>query len=105
MNHAPVEVLSALPGVDDEVVRVILDQRSRPGGISDLLSLTGALSAPAAIRLLDSYPELSRVATSTPDAWLISATARAPSSEQQVTVELKLVRGEGRGIPVRRRDW
>ena len=80
---APAEVLSALPGMSDNLLSLILRRRASGGPVSDLLSLTADLDPPAREAIRQVLPQL---------------TARLASSTEEVLVRSEAYRD---GSPVR----
>jgi type II secretory pathway component PulK len=103
--NAPPQVLAAIRGFTSETVALILDWRSRGWQINDLLALQGSLSAAASDSLLAHFPEISRLATLEPDAWILTSVGTAGTPPDTSFVELRLVRTQTRAVIVRRRSW
>ena len=104
LDRAAPEVLAALPAFGAEAIARTLERRAR-GLHTDVSTLAGSLSTAARDSMLVHSTELSRLTTSEPDAWILEARARAGWPPVATTVELRLVRGAGRGAVVRRRSW
>lgn len=105
LNHAPALVLSALPGFTEETVARILEQRLRGRAVEDLLALSGELSPDSREALLARYPDLVRITTAIPDAWLVTSRAREGTPPVTAVLEVRLVRAGTRAAMVRRRTW
>src|SRR5581483_262126 len=104
LDRAVPEVLAALPAFDAEAIARTLERRAR-GLHTDISTLAGALSAAARDSILVHTAELERLTTSEADAWIVGTRARAGWPPVEATLELRLVRGAGRGAIVRRRSW
>jgi hypothetical protein len=103
--NAPAVVLAAVPGLTHETVVRILDWRARGVQVVDLLDLLGAVSRPSGDSLFARFPDIARLATLEPDAWIVRGTGTAGLPAAEVRVELRLVRSQDRAIVVRRRVW
>jgi type II secretory pathway component PulK len=97
------EILLALPGMSTETVARIVETRDRSDHVGDLLLLGSRLSRSARESLTVHYPQLARLVTNAPDAWILSATAKSPESRATVEIELRLTRGGARAAVVRRK--
>lgn len=105
LDRAPLAVIAALPGFTNEAVAQVADHRARGAPIPDLLSLGAELSAAGRAALLADYPDLVRLTTSEPDAWLLTARGVAGTPAVTQVIELRLVRAGDRAAVVRRRTW
>jgi general secretion pathway protein K len=105
LASASLDVISALPGMSDEVVGRIEEKRSRGEPVNDMAALSGELSPGAREKMLARYPDLVHAATVETDAWVLQARADAGSPAITVIVELRLVRAGDRAAVVRRRTW
>jgi type II secretory pathway component PulK len=103
--NAPSQVLAAVPGFTPETVALILDWRSRGWQVNDLLALQGSLSTASSDSLLARFPEISRLTTLEPDAWILLSIGTAGTPADSSFVELRLVRTQNRAVIVRRRSW
>jgi hypothetical protein len=102
LTHAAPAVLAALPGMTPEAVSRILQLRSA-GRRVDLGELATLLSTDARRQFLASYQELMPLVTSTPDAWIVTATASTGMPAMADTLTLRLVRAGQRSAIVERR--
>jgi general secretion pathway protein K len=102
LTHAPPAVLAALPGMTAEAVARIRQLRSG-GHRVNLQELGAVLSMDARRQLLSGYQELTRLVTSTPDAWIITATASSGVPAVADTITLRLVRSGQRAAVIERR--
>jgi general secretion pathway protein K len=102
LTHAPPAVLAALPGMSSEAVAKVRQLRSA-GHRVNLEELGAVLSADARRQFLSGYQELTRLVTSTPDAWIIAATASSGVPAVADTIILRLVRSGQRAAVVERR--
>lgn len=105
LDRAPLAVVAALPGFTSEALARVADHRARSVPIPDLLSLGAELSPAGRAALLADYPDLVRMTTSEPDAWLLTARGTAGMPAVTVALELRLVRAGDRAAVVRRRMW
>ncbi len=105
LDRAPLAVIAALPGLTAEAVAHVADHRVHGVPIPDLLSLGAELSPAGRAALLADYPELVRLTTAEPDAWMLTARATAGMPAVTYVLELRLVRAGNRAAVVRRRTW
>lgn len=105
LAHAPLAVLAALPGMNEEALSRIAEQRARGVATGDLTELMARLSPAARQEILGRYSDLVHVATSEPDAWILDARATAGSPAITVDIEVRLVRAGDRAAIVRPRMW
>ncbi|MGH7647954.1 MAG: general secretion pathway protein GspK [Gemmatimonadaceae bacterium] len=105
LDRAPLAVIAALPGFTNEAVARVADHRNRGVPITDLLSLSAELSPAARAAMLADYPDLVRLTTAEPDAWLLTARGTAGTPPVTVVLEFRLVRAGDRAAIVRRRTW
>jgi general secretion pathway protein K len=105
LSHATPPVLGSLPGFTLEVVERVTVLQSDSAMPRDLLALGALLSRVSRDSLTAHYSELVALATTEPDAWIL--TARASTGDPRVTValELRLVRSGVRAAITRRREW
>jgi general secretion pathway protein K len=105
LNHAPLPVLASVPGLGDEALARIAEQRARHVPITDLLTLAATLSPDARTALVARYADLARLTTTEPDAWLLTSRAQSGSPAVTAVLELRLARAGTRAAIVRRRSW
>jgi general secretion pathway protein K len=108
INTAPTAVLAVIPGFTPELLSRIAFERESGRQVNDVLSLSAAISRPSADSVLAHYPDIARLTTVNPEAWIIVARggAGAPGTpEISVFAEVRLVLGEGRAVVTRRRSW
>jgi len=105
LANAPLDVIAALPGMSDEVVARIAEERARGAQVEDMAALAGSLSPDPRERMLARYSDLVHAATVETDAWILQAGADAGAPAVTVVVELRLVRAGDRAAVVRRRTW
>jgi len=105
LDRAPLAVIAALPGFTAEALSQVADHRTRGTPIPDLLSLGAELSPAGRTALLADYPDLVRLTTSEPDAWILTARGVAGTPAVTFVLELRLVRAGDRAALVRRRTW
>lgn len=95
LSHAPTPVLAALPGIGDNVLRVLQTLRSQEDEWT-LQDLGGALSEPAAEALNAAMPHLLGRTIPLPEAWRVRIRARSPESGLVQGVSLRVTRGSRR---------
>jgi type II secretory pathway component PulK len=105
LNHAPLAALAALPGFTEEALSRIAEQRLRGVPLADLLAFSATLSPGARAALLARYADLARLATTEPDAWILTSRAQQGEPPISAVLELRLVRAGTRAGVVRRRTW
>ena len=105
LDRAPLAVIAALPGFSAEAVARVAEHRARGAPITDLLSLSAELSPGARAALDARYPDLVRLTTTEPDAWIVTARGTAGAPAVTAVVEVRLVRAGSRAAVVRRRTW
>ncbi|HKV50232.1 MAG TPA: hypothetical protein VJO52_03450 [Gemmatimonadaceae bacterium] len=105
LDRAPLAVIAALPGFTSEAVARVADHRASGVPISDVLSLSAELSPAGRSALLADYPDLVRLTTAEPDAWILTARGTSGAPAVTVALELVLVRAGDRAAIVRRRTW
>jgi len=103
LDRAPLAVVAALPGFTNEAVSRVADHRAGGTPVADLLSLGAELSPEGRAALLAYYPDLVRLTTSEPDAWVLTARGTAGAPGVTFVLELRLVRAGDRAAVVRRR--
>lgn len=105
LNHAPLEVLAALPGLTKEALTRVAEQRVRGARIRNLLDLTAALSPMARDSLIARFADLARLTTTEPDAWILRSRMSHGTPPVSSTLEVRVVRAGSRAAIVRRRSW
>ncbi len=105
INSAGAAVLAAVPGFSDEVVGRVLDLRARGTPVTDILSLAGVLSTPAAEALIAQYKDFASAATVDPDAWIVTASGTAGFPAVRSSIQVRLVHASIRTVVVRQRTW
>lgn len=105
LNHAPLAVLSSLPGFADEAVSRIAEMRAVHIPVTDLSTFGGQLSPNARQELLANFAELTRVTSPEPDAWIITVSASGGTPAVTAVMEARFVRAGTRAAIVRRRSW
>lgn len=105
LDRAPLPVLAALPGLGPEALARIADLRARGLPVGDLAAFAAALPPSARAELLARYPELVRLTTRAPDAWILTSRATLGSPAVTAAIEVRLVLAGHRAAIVRRRTW
>jgi hypothetical protein len=103
--HAPLAVISALPGMSVEAVARIAEHRMRGVPISEMAALGGELSPANRQFFLSRYVDLVRMTATEPDAWILTCRAHSGEPSVSATVEVRLVHAGERVAIVRRRSW
>jgi type II secretory pathway component PulK len=95
---APVTVLLSVPGFTRETAETIvaLQRDGRP--ISDLLSLLGMVSEASRSAMLARYPDISRLTTPDPDAWIVTVRGAHGLPAIESTLRMRLQRIGKRAI-------
>ena len=101
---APVTVLAAVPGFTRETAERIVERREGAGPPADVMAVVGFVSAPSAGAIVARYPEIVRLTTPDPDAWILTVRARAGSPAAEVRLERRLVRAGRRAVVVATRS-
>jgi general secretion pathway protein K len=105
LNHAPLAVLAALPGMGAEALAAVEERRRMGERLSSLAAIESRLS-PAARQTLDArLPELSAYTVAEPDWWMLESRFAVGRPSVTAVVELRLVRAVERAAIVRRRTW
>lgn len=99
LGHASAAVLSSLPAFTPEVVARVLDRRAAGTPVEDLRELLDIVSVDASEGLVERYPEIVQLATTTAGSWIatITATAGTPGVEATIIAELA-PRGDGAAV-------
>jgi len=97
-DRASLVVLASLPGVGEEALARIVERRTRGVAVSDASRLAGDLSPAARQLFVDRYPDLQRLATDRPDAWILTARGGGGA-----TIEVRLAPAGTRAAIVRQR--
>jgi general secretion pathway protein K len=103
ISHAPLAVIAALPGIDEEAVGRISEQRARGLPAVEIQELASGLSPDSRRALLARFSDLARFATVEPDAWIVVSRATIGAPAVSVEIEARLVRAGNRAAIVRRR--
>jgi type II secretory pathway component PulK len=96
-------VLAALPGFTPGVRQFILDRRATMRQIRDLRELTDIVPRTDADSVIAHFPELARLASVDPDAWIVTATSWVGTPAVASVVEIRIVRAGDRAAVERRR--
>lgn len=105
LNHAPPEVLAALPGFTTEAVQRVMEARARDLPFEGFLEVSRALS-PAARDTFDlAMPSLVGTISFEPRAWAVTARSSAGRPPVTAVLELQIGHSEGRAGITRRRSW
>ena len=105
LPRAPMPVIAALPGIDDEALARVAERRLHDAWPADPLALTAELSSNSRASLLPHYAELARLTTAEPEAWIVTSRGRAVASSVSAVIEVRLVRAGARAAIVRWRSW
>lgn len=91
INHAPITVLSAVPGFTDELLARVALERDAGRAVSDIRALAASVSAATAEALLVHAPDVERLTTTLPEAWLLRATGFAGTPPATATIDARVV--------------
>ena len=105
LAHASPTVIGALPGLGDEAIARITERRVRGLSVDDMSVLAGQLSPDAGRRMLARYSDLTRFATTEPDAWIVVSRATLGAPPVTVVIEARIARAGDRAAIVRLRSW
>lgn len=94
---ASATVLAAVPGFTPAVVQRILDMRAQGEPLNDLLQLVDGVPASDAAEMFAHYPEIARLTTIDPDAWVITARGAASGDTANIiALQERVVRNGAR---------
>jgi general secretion pathway protein K len=105
VEAASLPVLASLPGMDGEALALVAESRMEGRPIRDLASLAGALPPSSRENLIAHNPELLRLTTPIPDAWIVMSQASVGTPPLEARIELRLVKVGSRAAIVRQRTW
>jgi type II secretory pathway component PulK len=105
VNSASPVVLAALPGFDNEVLRVITESRAWRRPLADLPDLLSRVAPAQRARLLDHYPELAGVTAFRSAALVLTAHGWVDGARPEAVIEVLAVNGGIRVAIVRRRMY
>lgn len=95
---APPGVLLAVPGFTRETADRIVALQSAGTPVTDVASLLALVSRSSADAMLAHFPEIVRVTTTDPDAWILSVRASAGTPAVSVTLVRRLLRAGKRAV-------
>lgn len=95
---APVTVLLSIPGFTRETAETIVALQNEAKPIPDLLSLLGMLSEASKAAMLARFPDISRLTTPDPDAWIVTVRGAHGLPPITSTLRMRLQRGGKRAI-------
>jgi type II secretory pathway component PulK len=105
LNTAPLGVLASVPGLSEEMLLRIDAERASGRPVVDLLSLSVHVSPQAQRELIAHYPDIVRLTTVDPDAWVLRAEGRDGSPVVSAFIEIRLVRVGGQSAVMSWRSW
>jgi len=105
LNTAPLAVLASVPGLSEEIRLRIGQERANGRQVVDVLALAAGVSPQAERDLLAHYPDLVRLTTVHPDAWIVTAVGRSGSPGISAFIEMRLVRNGRRSGSMSWRSW
>jgi type II secretory pathway component PulK len=103
--NASAPVLAGVPGFTPETVERIERLRNSGIQVTDLLALTSGISQISADSLIARFPDISRLTTLEPDAWILTSRGMVGLPADTAVVEIRIVRAFGRASIMRRRSW
>jgi general secretion pathway protein K len=101
---ASVPVLRSVPGFTRETADRIAGLQAASTPPADVTSLLGMVSPASADSLRDHFPEIMRMTTPDPDAWILAARCTVGSPPVSVTLAHRLLRAEKRAVVVSSRS-
>jgi len=101
---ASVAVLAAVPGFTRETAERIVERREAAAPPADVMSIVGFVSRPSADAIIARYPDIVRLTTPDPDAWILTVRARVGSPANEVRLVRRLVRAGKRAVVVATRS-
>ncbi|MDR0786905.1 MAG: general secretion pathway protein GspK [Gemmatimonadota bacterium] len=104
LNHAPAEVLAALPGFTGETVSRIIENRMMGRPLTSLEMLGAELSEGSRDSLNAHYFELRQLTVTSPEFWIITGGAREGAPAVEAWLEVTLARSGDRAAIIRRRS-
>jgi Tfp pilus assembly protein PilX len=102
LSRAPAAALATIPGLGPEAIATLLANRS--SGEITVQGLMAMLSPDARSLLQQHLMGLSTIATLTPDAWIVTASAARPGTARRSRVEVRLIRAGRRAAIMRHRS-
>jgi type II secretory pathway component PulK len=105
INTAPLGVLATVPGLTEEMLLRIDEERANGRPVVDLLSLAGRVSPQSERELVTHYPDVVRLTTVDPDAWVLTAEGRDGSPVVSGFIEIRLVRVGRQSAVMSWRSW
>jgi hypothetical protein len=103
LAHASVAVLSAVPGFTRETAETVASLAEAGTPVLDASDVVGKITSQSAAELTSHYPEIVRVTTADPDAWLLEVRATNGAPPTSVVVQWRLIRTGRRCVVVRSR--
>jgi len=95
---APVTVLLAVPGFTRETAEEIVALQRAGTPIADVTSILGLVSRASADSIRARYPDIARVTTPDPDAWILNVRATIGAPPVSVTLARRLLRDAKRAV-------
>lgn len=103
LAHASADVLSSIPGFTRETADLIASLAAQGTPVADASAVVGTVSAQSASELMARYPEIVRVTTADPDAWILEVRATNGEPRTTVVLQWRLIRTGHRCVVVRSR--
>jgi general secretion pathway protein K len=100
LAQAPVTVLMAIPGFTRETADAVVAMAEAGTPVRDVAAIVGRVSTQSADALMARYPEVVRLTTPDPDAWLLSAHVSNGLPPKMVELRWRLVRAGRRCLIV-----
>jgi DNA uptake protein ComE-like DNA-binding protein len=101
---AGIAVLMTVPGITRETAERIVELRDAGTPVADIITISGTLSHTSADAMMEHYPEIVRLTTPDPEAWILTVTASVGFPASNATVQWRLVRTGKRCVVVRTRS-
>ena len=101
---ASATVLLSVPGFTRETADCLVALRDAGNPPADIMSVLPSLSRASVDAIVARYPEIVRVTTPNPDAWILTTRAIVGPPDNAVALSRRLVRSGKRGVVVRARS-
>jgi general secretion pathway protein K len=101
---APATVLLAVPGFTRETADQVIALQDAGTPVTDVTSLLGLVSRSSADSMLARFPDIVRVTTPDPDAWILTARSIVGVPPVAVTLSHRLLRAGKRAVVVSSRS-
>jgi hypothetical protein len=100
LAHAPASVLLAIPGFTRETAELIASLAQAGTPVLDAAVVVSRVSRESADALMARYPEISRLTTGDPDAWILEVRVANGVPPTAVVLRWRLIRSGRRSVVV-----